>query len=337
MTEQRRYPKPFVWTAIVVIAVCVLGYLVYREQQAAARLTVIRAAIAEYAAQVQSLEGKYSNSLVSKPPGSTGSNSHQTSQIETDLAVDLKNFRMAIDSRERVKFADMPGGTLRIRRDVRYGDGTNYHLTYYQREPQRDGDDWGEPHLLIISPGAGNGPHNLCDLAGLGQRSGAGLVARLADGDRYGNVHYDGTEVVNGGLCERVTITIDTEQTSMWLDPAHDYLPRRQELKGLVLDVFEFQQFRDAATGGQRWFPSRGAIRWDGVTDTEFTVAELTINPALDANRFRIDPGSLPDGVKVRNDTKGSPTTFTGDREDLWKARDNEHEAGLRILKKKGS
>jgi hypothetical protein len=72
------------------------------------------------------------------------------------------------------------------------------------------------------------------------------------------------------------------------------------------------------------------------VGETEITVAELTINPTFEANRFRIDPESLPDGVKVRNDLKGGKWTYTGDREDLWKERDDEWEERMRILKKNG-
>jgi hypothetical protein len=139
-------------------------------------------------------------------------------------------------------------------------------------------------------------------------------------------------EVMNGGMCERVSIIIDNEQTTIWLDPAYDYLPRRQNLKGMVLDVFEFQQFRDEADGGMRWFPSRGAIHWTGVTESEYVISELKINPSLDVTRFQTDPASLPDGVKVVNDSNRT-TTYTGGRADLWKERDNAHEEGMRILR----
>jgi hypothetical protein len=333
---RRQFPRWFNWTAGIVIALCVLGYLAFREQRAAGKLIEIRTAIDEYAAHVQSLEGKYSSSHVSNPPGSAGSRTGQTAQHESDFAFDLRNSRMALESRELVQFADMPGVTFRFRRVTMRGGGTSYLLMYSRRAPQNDEDDWGDPHILIIGAGDSymRGPWDLAGLkcSEMGLAAGAGLAKLFAQGDLYGKVRYEGMEAVNGGMCERVSIIFDGEPRTFWLDPAHDYLPRRQNLKSTVLDVFEFQQFRDEAGGGMHWFPSRGTIHWTGVTESEFVITQLRMNPSLDITRFQIDPASLSDGVKVDNRSKGT-TTFTGDREDLWKERDNEHEEGMRILR----
>ena len=99
-------------------------------------------------------------------------------------------------------------------------------------------------------------------MAGLEAGGPRGLAQQFAAADIDGKIRYRGTEDVNGGTCELVTIDFDTERTTFWLDPAHDYLPRRQKLRDMVIDVFEFQQFRDEGTGDLIWFPSRGANHW---------------------------------------------------------------------------
>ena len=145
------------------------------------------------------------------------------------------------------------------------------------------------------------------------------------------NIRIEGLQEMNGGNCVHIVQLIDgVRPFGVWLDPAHDYLPRGIEMVEFPpgksprllhgFDVSEFEKFPDAAGGGDRWFPIRARVRNWVQEIKDFEVTELTINPKIDASRFSIRKDSLPEGVKVTTGS-GVSETYTGERRDLWEDR----------------
>ena len=319
----RRFSRPMIWSAGISITVITVGYFIYREQQAVVRLREIRAAVEEVELQIQALEGKVSCLITSQGLGRAVKVSDQ---YEVDFAMDFKNCREARDSRVVSRFADKPETPLRIRRVEMSTGGQSFALEYLQRKPQDKIEDYGEPHQLKIGSVSG-----WTNQLGPREMAGFGLRVKFAEGDLFAKVRYEGMEFVNGGMCDRVSFTVENETSTVWFDPAHDYLPRRQVLRDKTIDVFEFEQFRDEAIAKMRWFPSRAKIQSMSILIYEFAISKLTINPTFDDSRFQIDPATLPDGVKIWTGSK-STVTYTGGAEKLWKERQRENEEGMRIV-----
>jgi hypothetical protein len=141
---------------------------------------------------------------------------------------------------------------------------------------------------------------------------------------------YAGTEETDGVACHRFNIVKDFWLLSVWLDPNRGWMPRRQELRKLDRDVAavkrvkpwlmlrteEFRQFRDPTSGAVIWFPSRGEAT-TSIEISAFELRDLTLNPPISPEQFRIDPSTLPDGVRVLDDG-GRPTWYTGNRKDIY-------------------
>lgn len=156
----------------------------------------------------------------------------------------------------------------------------------------------------------------------------------------------EGSEEVAGAKCVRVNVTAPAgARLRFWLDPARDFLPRRQELGAtsageatITIESSEFQQFPDMAGGERRWFPTKGRVLSDGVEDREWEITDLQINPGLSKSSFLIDPASLPPGVAVRGDGRGG--WYTGNRQDLFeeierKVQAHDEEMERRLLSKR--
>ena len=66
-------------------------------------------------------------------------------------------------------------------------------------------------------------------------------------------------------------VAVDLRPVAAWLDPAHDYMPRRIEMMQFPsgesptlmhgFDVFEFRKFPDGAGGNEKWFPVIGRVK----------------------------------------------------------------------------
>jgi len=331
--SSRRVTRRFVGRSAVVIIVCVLACIIVRDVRTAKKLRLIAAAANDYATNMQSFAGRFETSCHGSAQGIS-----QDAEKKCDFVVDTAHNSFLLDSWVSVNFSAFPGTTFRFR-DVTATDGVwDRHLTYSRRAPQSDGDDWGEPHVLTMDhvrstlPQAG--PWYLIGLIPIGHTT--NLAEQFENAALYGKFRYDGAEVMHDALCERVTIDLGTGPLTFWLDPACGYLPRRQQLaERTLIDVFEFQEFTDETSRVTRWFPSRGRYDCGGFV-TEIVVKELKMNPAVDAKTFQIDVATLPDGVQVI-EIHNNRMMYTGGREDLWKAHDQEHEAGMEILRQRAA
>ena len=137
-------------------------------------------------------------------------------------------------------------------------------------------------------------------------------------------VTIDGEESVDGVKCIVISVNTDARRGAlrMWLDPHHDYLPRKQIYVSpsgnaeseLTLVVKRFQQYDDGS-GKLRWFPKEGVVH-TAFGDRSVELVELRLNVDCDQQLFAIDPETLPPGIKV-HDSKGD--WVTGGRDDVYR------------------
>jgi hypothetical protein len=134
----------------------------------------------------------------------------------------------------------------------------------------------------------------------------------------------DGDESVDGVKCIVISVNTDARAGAlrMWLDPHHDYLPRKQLYVSpngkaeseRTLVVKRFQQYDDGS-GNLRWFPKEGVVH-TAFGDWSVELVELRLNVDCNQEQFAIDPQTLPPGIKV-HDSKG--VWFTGGKDDAYK------------------
>jgi hypothetical protein len=317
--------------AAAVIGCAVLIYLTLADIENEKKLATIRTAVEDYAASVKSLAGRYEVTWQSLRPSPTSVHEMALSHTTTDFLVDLERSRMAS---EEFAVEHRGGPTAMPIRERRFTSDT-VEVTWFADASTEGTDDWGDPHTLDIA-GRRFPDVPLLTVAGLRSHDSRGGLAsqiRLATPERGEKLKYEGTELVQNALCDRVSIESNTLRVTLWLDPALGYLPRRQQLadrapgsseRARVFEILDFQQYRDEHSGTMRWFPSRGRFEWPGFYATEFKIEELTINPAVEEKRFHVDIAALPDGVKITDRMAGpqSKISFTGDREDLWEDRE---------------
>ncbi len=137
-------------------------------------------------------------------------------------------------------------------------------------------------------------------------------------------VTIDGEESVDGVKCIVISVNTDARAGAlrMWLDPHHDYLPRKQLYVSpdgnaeseRTLVVKRFQQYDDGS-GKLRWFPKEGVVH-TAFGDRSVELVELRLNVDCDQQQFAIDPETLPPGIKV-HDSKGD--WVTGGRDDVYR------------------
>lgn len=137
-------------------------------------------------------------------------------------------------------------------------------------------------------------------------------------------VTIDGEESVDGVKCIVISVNTDARAGAlrMWLDPHHDYLPRKQLYISPSGDsafqssfvVKKFQQYDDGS-GNLRWFPKEVVVQTGG-GDYLVDLVELRLNVDCRKEQFAIDPETLPHGVRVSDDSR---SWVTGGRVDLWR------------------
>jgi hypothetical protein len=135
-------------------------------------------------------------------------------------------------------------------------------------------------------------------------------------------VTIDGEESVDGVKCIVIGADATAGELRMWLDPGHDYLPRKQFYGSpdgdaefdKTLIVNKFQQYDDGS-GHLRWFPKEAVVQI-GFDDYSVELVELQLNVDCRQEQFTIDPETLPPGVSV-HDANGS--WVTGGRDDIYR------------------
>ena len=127
----------------------------------------------------------------------------------------------------------------------------------------------------------------------------ASLAGKEAiDGQEYWRVNLDGVATAT----TRATV-------SVYLDPQHDYLPKRisidRTIKGrdyrMSCEVDEFSRVSDKETSSDRWFPIQGTL-YQPHGRHMLSISEILVNVALEDDRFR---PTVPDGTRVYDWTTG--------------------------------
>lgn len=154
-----------------------------------------------------------------------------------------------------------------------------------------------------------------------------------------------GRETIDGADRDVIAVEHRGVRYKAWLDPQHDFLPRKQEFSKLegeddsplrVLETKRFEQFAAANGDGRAlWFPVAGEIRDRSDVAKRVEVDRLVLNARMKPSDFRIDVASLPAGVQINDETViPNRTSYTGGREDLWKQRDRLIEEETQALNK---
>lgn len=315
-------------------------------------LETIRTAVDLYAQTVKTLQGKCVETMSRDRTVNLPQPAAFDVLIETSFAADLVQRRTLLDSQESYYIVGKKGEKMpfEIRRACSYDGARSYHRIFtHLRSPVETEVEAGALHMLNIFPRDDTRTERVAwDYAGL-RMSMAGEES-LSTCLRKPGVTVEGLDEIDGARCVRLRARVGQGQAqlNMWLDSAHDFLPRRLELwrtplptKGdpellYRMEVFKYRKFPDA-TGGEQWFPVRSRSRLWTKQIYDCEVTELQINPPLEVRRFAVSPKDLPDGVQVNNfSSQQLRPEYTGGRADLWKERDrlsDEESARIRALR----
>lgn len=298
-------------------------------------LPTIRAALDFYTSSVKTLEGRYSLSAQLEPGFEYGPHVLVMEDLRREIgfAADLERGWTSLDETKSWLYSGISKEKRFEVRTVESFDGNRYHALLYTvtKSPIPTKVPFRVPHQLnMFSHDETRIDYGPWSFAGLRlKRFEVSLAALL----QTSAARLDGRETLDGSECYRVVAERDGIRFIAWLDPQHDFLPRRQQYIDLtkaeesnpplyLLENTEFRQFTDDAHGTRRWFPVRGKARDFTREIKTIEVAELRINVPLKRSQFQIDPETLPDGVEI-NDASQSPmqVSYTGGRVDLWNER----------------
>lgn len=290
-------------------------------------LNTVRAAVSFYHDSIRSMEGRFESRIVPTEK-----------MVHRPGSLVMEDFRHSIQFR-----ADIVHGWTRF-------DDTHSFIYSWLSDTERmvshsincfDGDrPYNLTHTLVKSPVPARVPPGIPIMLGMsgtdqtasifGPWYFAGLRFHGEPGQNLAScfqrnlVSIDGEESVDGVNCVVISANTGFLDYKMWLDPNHDYLPRKQtygpqggtpgEYRTLV--VHEFEQFDDGS-GNLRWFPKKAVAHAEQM-EYPIEIVELRLNVECRKEEFRIDPESLPPGVEVVDDLKGI-RSVTGGRDDLYK------------------
>lgn len=310
-----------------------------------ADLKTIQSAVESYANSIHSLTGRVT---VRVTPSQHTSTLHPAALVMEDwtevidFEYDLARGRTFEDARASWIYGDFSQDRFE-KRVIRTFDGEHRFALLHTltKDPVDVPIPTEVPHKLHIFAGAGpQVGYSLPNFVGLPVR---GFDMSLAGLVRSRSARLYGRETVAGSSCYRISVERPDGRLVVWLDPKHDFLPKRQEFTRLpadrkppyhnneILEVIEFGRF-PMQDGGSRWFPIRVTARTWIDTTVNYEVVTLQINPVLQPERFQVDPESLPEGVQVRRD---GTLSYTGGRHDLWQERERLLDEHSRIIREK--
>ncbi|HEV7225010.1 MAG TPA: hypothetical protein VGN42_20060 [Pirellulales bacterium] len=158
----------------------------------------------------------------------------------------------------------------------------------------------------------------------------------------------DGRERIGEEECWRIDLDgVDTgtsvpAHVSVFLDPRHDYLPKRISVDRMIggkniqlsCETDEFSRVRDNAANDERWFPTRAAFYQAGGRHI-MGLSEVIINDFMSDEHFRPD---VPDGTRIYDWTGGDEVaSIAGGRRALDSIVDESAElAKQQVEKRKG-
>jgi hypothetical protein len=323
------------------------------------KLEKIRVAVDDFSRTIKTLEGKFvlTRTFGPKDQGPTLGTKTPDDRTETTFSAEISTRRAFLDNSISINYPGKNGGKVNVVAHVieSYDGRRSYQLMH--THPQRTVETTiplDVPSRLDISPTTTALSEALpWNWSGLGSPR---TFLNLAELLHRPNARVEAQEMIDGIECTRIGVVISIDsgriraeeagdiRVAVWLDPSRGFLLKRYEMGKLTLpagksmptyqmqhriDVPEYRQFRDAALGTDRWFPSRAEVRYQADVLNKFEITDLRINAPISPERFVIDAKSLPDGVQVTDSSPGVLVSeppprkvwYTGDREDIWRER----------------
>ncbi len=298
-------------------------------------LDTARAAVDFYAGSIKTLSGKSIVKLRGEPDRDKhfpGELRMQNVRIEETFEADVPSRRTRLEERKSFFYRAKDGGELPMETHLvgAFNGVKFFFLVHTQaRSAIPTQVPLDTPVTLNITPGDDFDKEYVpWDFAGLR----AGYWANLAVFLRTPKLKIGPAQEVNGARCVAISDHRSNGQVmAVWLDPEHDFLPRRIELTGVDaegkrslqdrFEILDFGKFPDEESGTDKWFPTRVETHNWIMQISEVEVVELRINPPIDPARFTIADADLPDGVGISDRTQGHSGRFTGDRKDIWEER----------------
>jgi hypothetical protein len=285
-------------------------------------LKMIQAAVEAYDSSISSLAGRYRSRI--KTPVTDQVRREDSTMTGTFLFQCLHD-RIRLEEHDSWFYGKISRERFEVRKLSTF-DGTRAELLFFTCDKRPIPSKVPAGRAFILNSGGGNGRNEFTPwvIAGLRVRGTGGTLAALL---KSPSAQLERIERVAGDLC--YVVSMKQPEIRVWLDPRHDFLPRRQEFSflgadgkpdppHLVLETTTFEQFADAEKKEHRWFPKHCEVRSPQQVEL-VDVDELRINPPVDETQFTIDRQTLPDGVRVNDPgSAGRKVSYTGDRKDLW-------------------
>lgn len=137
---------------------------------------------------------------------------------------------------------------------------------------------------------------------------------------------WKGSEQISGVDCYKIMIPTPRtrSQTTVWLDPARDFLPLRQECRATkggkvqseITHLVETVRFENYAlsNGTSFWLPVEGRMESLKEKAGSFELLDLRFLESLPVEQSRLDAEALPPGVAIR-DYDLNTSAFSGGEE----------------------
>jgi LPXTG-motif cell wall-anchored protein len=299
-------------------------------------LKTIHAALESYESSIKTLEGIYTSHSIGTPQRARPLMMEDL-RFERKFAYDLATGRSAIESGQTWLYSEISRTQRFSQRQRNAFDGERFYalLNTTAASPLASDLPRDVPHNLNLSRNDETRSY-YCPRALSGLRL-KDFGVSLADLIDRSEATLAGRDNVDGTMCYRISIRRPGIETTAWLDPGRDFLFRALERRRVpragtdedaqrvgqieMIEIQEFGEFPDIARNEPRWFPVRATVRNPGRLET-IKIESLSINPPLEDDRFRFDPATLPDGVRVtdRSVRQKEVISFTGNRPDLWES-----------------
>lgn len=296
-------------------------------------LKTVAAAVMFYHASIRSMEGRFESSMTPAPKLPARAVDVVTEDIKDSRSsvvfrTDIAHGWAHIDQTRSFILSGLSKTQRLVVREILSFDGRKSYTLHHTlaESPVPAHVPPNVPHELSIMGGSDPTHSNFGPWNFAGLRLSDGPQESLASLFQCNLVTIGGEESVDGVQCVVISVNTDARAGAlrMWLDPHHDYLPRKQlyvspggnakSERKRTLVVKRFEQYDDGS-GNLRWFPKEGVVHTAG-GDWSVELVELRLNVDCRKEQFAIDPETLPPGINV-HDSKG--VWVTGGRDDVYR------------------
>jgi hypothetical protein len=268
------------------------------------------------------LSGRYRTRVeVAIPIGGNYAEANQQSWVAFEC--DPANGRHRYDHRRSWIYPRFSPEFFENRKVQSFDGERSFQLLYtFAKEPTGTGFPPERPYLL-------NTQRTEIEWLALEPRHLAGLRMRWENRSLVGVLQghpstWEGATELAGVRCYRISLHPPGSDTEMavWLDPAHGFLPVRQEWVKYAstakrrqhvrerIDTTQFEEF--PLPGGKPiWFPVKARIETQFGSVETLEIEELAFHSSLPAERFRIAPDDLPPGVHASSLDR-TDSSYTG-------------------------